>query len=146
VVDGNDGKPTSNPSSPPNDATAVSGTINAGRRPRTRNGNSNPHETAHDALSDEQLMLDVQRGDGDAFTVLFDRYNCLVLSSSCATTDTGQQGTASGDASTAYINGEVVEKSNVVIWYCAHLGHHAVPEHADEYHACGPTLIPFRWN
>ncbi|HET6929197.1 MAG TPA: sigma-70 family RNA polymerase sigma factor [Candidatus Acidoferrum sp.] len=46
---------------------------------QNRNGNSNPHETARDARSDEQLMLEVQRGDGDAFTVLFDRYNRLVL-------------------------------------------------------------------
>src|SRR5882762_6546002 len=46
---------------------------------QNRNGNSDPRETAHDALSDEQLMLEVQRGDGDAFTVLFDRYNRLVL-------------------------------------------------------------------
>jgi RNA polymerase sigma-70 factor, ECF subfamily len=45
----------------------------------TPNGNANAHRTAHDALSDEQLMLEVQRGDGDAFTVLFDRYNRLVL-------------------------------------------------------------------
>lgn len=46
---------------------------------RNRNGNSNAQPTAHDARSDEQLMLEVQRGDGDAFTVLFDRYNRLVL-------------------------------------------------------------------
>ncbi len=44
-----------------------------------RNGDANAHATAHEALSDEQLMLEVQRGDGDAFTVLFDRYNRLVL-------------------------------------------------------------------
>ncbi len=44
-----------------------------------RNGNSDARDTAHDALSDEQLMLEVQRGDGDAFAVLFDRYNRLVL-------------------------------------------------------------------
>jgi RNA polymerase sigma-70 factor (ECF subfamily) len=44
-----------------------------------RNGNANAQPTAHDALSDEQLMLEVQRGDGEAFTVLFDRYNRLVL-------------------------------------------------------------------
>ena len=50
----------------------------------SRNGYGNAHPTAHDALceehlSDEQLMLDVQQGDGNAFTVLFDRYNRLVL-------------------------------------------------------------------
>jgi len=44
-----------------------------------RNGNGNSHPTAHEALSDEQLMREVQGGDGDAFTVLFDRYNRLVL-------------------------------------------------------------------
>jgi Cu2+-containing amine oxidase len=58
----------------------------------------------------------------------------------------GQQGNASDDGLAAFINGEAIEKSDVVIWYCAHLGHHAEPEHADEYHSCGPTLIPFRWN
>src|SRR6266481_3547527 len=44
-----------------------------------RNGNSDARGAAHDALSDEQLMLEVQRGNGDAFAVLFDRYNRLVL-------------------------------------------------------------------
>ena len=44
-----------------------------------RNGNSDARDAAHDALPDEQLMLEVQRGDGDAFAVLFDRYNRLVL-------------------------------------------------------------------
>lgn len=58
----------------------------------------------------------------------------------------GQQGSAFDDGLSPYINGEVVEKSDAVIWYCAHLAHHAEVEHADEYHACGPTLIPFRWN
>jgi Cu2+-containing amine oxidase len=57
----------------------------------------------------------------------------------------GQQGNAYDDGLSAYINSEAVEKSDVVIWYCAHLNHHAEREHADEYHSCGPTLIPFRW-
>jgi Cu2+-containing amine oxidase len=58
----------------------------------------------------------------------------------------GQQGDAADDKLAAYINGETVEKSDAVIWYCAHLGHHAEPEHADEYHMSGPTLVPFRRN
>jgi RNA polymerase sigma-70 factor (ECF subfamily) len=44
-----------------------------------RNCDSIPHPGCHETLSDEQLMLEVQQGDGDAFTVLFDRYNRLVL-------------------------------------------------------------------
>jgi len=57
----------------------------------------------------------------------------------------GQQGSAADDGLQAYINGETLENSDVVMWYCGHLGHHAEPEHADEWHSCGPTLIPFRW-
>jgi RNA polymerase sigma-70 factor, ECF subfamily len=44
-----------------------------------RDRNAYDHPTAHVALSDEALMHQVQGGDGDAFTVLFDRYNRLVL-------------------------------------------------------------------
>jgi RNA polymerase sigma-70 factor (ECF subfamily) len=50
----------------------------------SRSGYGNADCTEHDApseqhLSDEQLMFEVQQGDGNAFTVLFDRYNRLVL-------------------------------------------------------------------
>jgi hypothetical protein len=38
-----------------------------------RDRNAYDHPTAHVALSDEALMHQVQGGDGDAFTVLFDR-------------------------------------------------------------------------
>jgi RNA polymerase sigma-70 factor (ECF subfamily) len=41
--------------------------------------NQKGNSGAHDARSDEELMLQVQQGDGDAFAVLFDRYNRLVL-------------------------------------------------------------------
>src|SRR5258708_7801926 len=49
---------------------------------RERNGNA--HSVARGALSeeqlsDEELVLEVREGDGNAFTVLFDRYNRLVL-------------------------------------------------------------------
>ncbi len=57
----------------------------------------------------------------------------------------GQQGSAQDDGLTAYLDNEPTENADVVLWYCAHLGHHAEPEHADEYHSCGPNLIPFRW-
>ncbi len=42
-------------------------------------GKREPGGLRLDTLSDEQLMVEVQRGDGDAFAVLFDRYNRLVL-------------------------------------------------------------------
>jgi RNA polymerase sigma-70 factor, ECF subfamily len=41
---------------------------------------SSPHpEFLSPARSDNELMLQVQRGDGDAFALLFDRYSRLVL-------------------------------------------------------------------
>ena len=46
---------------------------------RSLNGHASAHDPVHDAQSDEQLMLDVRQGDGNAFTVLFDRYSRLVL-------------------------------------------------------------------
>jgi RNA polymerase sigma-70 factor, ECF subfamily len=42
------------------------------------NGNSRPDNEAQKP-SDEELMLQIQRGDGDAFATLFDRHHRLVL-------------------------------------------------------------------
>jgi len=41
--------------------------------------NTDAPDGRRDVRSDNELMLEVQRGDGDAFAVLFDRYNRLVL-------------------------------------------------------------------
>jgi RNA polymerase sigma-70 factor (ECF subfamily) len=46
---------------------------------RDQNGHKHAQLTAYTAMSDEQLILEVQQGNGDAFTVLFDRYSRLVL-------------------------------------------------------------------
>lgn len=45
-----------------------------GRKPQARD-----FVEVRDSRSDDELMLAVQHGDGDAFAVLFDRYNRLVL-------------------------------------------------------------------
>jgi RNA polymerase sigma-70 factor, ECF subfamily len=46
--------------------------------PANQNGNPRPDNDAQKP-SDEELMLQVQRGDGDAFATLFDRHHRLVL-------------------------------------------------------------------
>lgn len=56
----------------------------------------------------------------------------------------GNQGSASDDGLDAYLNFENLGASDVVIWYCGHLSHH-VHDGADEWHAVGPRLEPFRW-
>jgi len=43
-----------------------------------------------------------------------------------------------------FINGELIEKQDVVIWYAAHFTHIVTPEMTGN-HIVGPDLIPFRW-
>jgi RNA polymerase sigma-70 factor (ECF subfamily) len=47
--------------------------------PSNRNGNALPDPEAPRQPSDEELMCQVQQGDGDAFATLFDRHHRLVL-------------------------------------------------------------------
>jgi hypothetical protein len=54
----------------------------------------------------------------------------------------GQQGSASDDGLSAYVNGEDVYGKDAVLWYCAHLHHHAA-EGGDDWHSAGPNLAPF---
>jgi RNA polymerase sigma-70 factor, ECF subfamily len=46
---------------------------------RTGNSQDDPHDLRFREVSDENIVLEVQRGNGDAFAVLFDRYHRLVL-------------------------------------------------------------------
>jgi Cu2+-containing amine oxidase len=85
-------------------------------------------------------------GSNDGFADAFAPRDLFVMRYHGPEDRHGQQGSAVDDGLAAYINGEVVEKADVVLWYCAHLGHHAEAEHADEWHSCGPSLIPFRWS
>lgn len=48
------------------------------QHPSNPEGNS-VRQRAPQTMTDEQVMLGVQRGDGHAFTILFDRYHRLVL-------------------------------------------------------------------
>ena len=54
----------------------------------------------------------------------------------------GQQGSSTSDALDPYVNGEDVRGKDIVLWYCAHLHHHAADGGSD-WHGAGPTLAPF---
>lgn len=56
----------------------------------------------------------------------------------------GRQGSASSNGLSAYVNGENLDGQDVVVWYCAHLSHHA-HDGGDDWHGTGPDLAPFRW-
>jgi hypothetical protein len=57
----------------------------------------------------------------------------------------GNQGSAASDGLDAYINSESTDGQDVVLWYCAHLSHHA-DSGGDDWHSAGPDLVPFRWD
>jgi hypothetical protein len=57
----------------------------------------------------------------------------------------GNQGSSYDDGLAGYLNGEPVNGEDVVVWYAAHLAHEAAGG-GDEWHSCGPSLVPFRWN
>jgi hypothetical protein len=43
-----------------------------------------------------------------------------------------------------FVNGELIEKQDVVVWYAAHFTHIVSPEMTGS-HIVGPDLVPFRW-
>ncbi len=58
-------------------STVVPGSVSQGS---TNRSSSSPLRSRElEALSDEEIMREVQHGNGDAFAVLFDRYHRLVL-------------------------------------------------------------------
>lgn len=56
----------------------------------------------------------------------------------------GNQGNAWTDALDLYVNGETVDGQDNVLWYAAHMEHHA-EEGENVWHRAGPTLVPFRY-
>lgn len=85
-------------------------------------------------------------GSTDGFADSFSDRDLWIMRYHPAEDKHGNQGSSAADGLASYLTGEPIQSSDVVVWYCAHLGHHAEVEHADEYHACGPTLVPFRWS
>ncbi|GAA3623808.1 hypothetical protein GCM10022419_131840 [Nonomuraea rosea] len=54
----------------------------------------------------------------------------------------GRQGSAAADGLSTHLTGEDTNGRDIVLWYCAHLGHSA--DHGgDDWHGIGPNLAPF---
>jgi hypothetical protein len=45
----------------------------------------------------------------------------------------------------AFVNGESIVGTNVVVWYAGHFTHAPDDHHDDDPHIVGPTLRPDRW-
>jgi hypothetical protein len=56
----------------------------------------------------------------------------------------GRQGSASDDALGPLLNGEDLNGQDIVVWYSAHLHHHA-EDGGNDWHSAGPDLVPFNW-
>lgn len=56
----------------------------------------------------------------------------------------GRLGSASDDGLAPLVNGENLDGQDLVVWYCAHLEHHA-EDGGDDWHSAGPDIAPFRW-
>jgi hypothetical protein len=58
---------------------------------------------------------------------------------------TGPPGTTEADLD-KFVNGEVVEKADVVLWYAAHIPHDVAAEPPGHFgHWSGPDLVPHKW-
>lgn len=83
-------------------------------------------------------------GSGDGVADSFSRRDAWFMRYRWSEDKQGNQGSPWGDELDAYLNGENVDSTDVVLWYCGHLSHHH-HDGADEWHSVGPILAPFRW-
>jgi Cu2+-containing amine oxidase len=81
-------------------------------------------------------------GAGDGTADWFSNRDLWILRYHGAEDKNGQQGNASDDGLAAYVSGEDVNGKDVVLWYCAHLHHHA-SDGGSDWHGAGANLAPF---
>ena len=81
-------------------------------------------------------------GSNDGTADSFSKYDLWLLRYAGGEDRQGRQGDAWDDGLASYVNGDIIDGSDVVVWYAGHLSHEA---HAggDEWHSTGPTLVPF---
>jgi hypothetical protein len=72
----------------------------------------------------------------------FGRLDAAVLVYHAAEDLRGRLGTSQDDQILTQATGESINGQDLVLWWCAHLDHHA-SEGGDEWHVCGPILQPF---
>lgn len=83
-------------------------------------------------------------GSGDGMPDAFSQRDLWLMRYRGSEDRSGNQGSPGDDGLNAYLDFENIDGADVVLWYCGHLGHHA-HDGGDEWHATGPSLVPFRW-
>jgi Cu2+-containing amine oxidase len=81
-------------------------------------------------------------GAGDGTANAFSTRDVWLLRYNGAEDRGGRQGSAADDALAPYVNGESLDRQDVVVWYAGHLFHEAAHGGA-EWHSVGPDLAPF---
>ena len=84
----------------------------------------------------------IERGPFDGASDFFSRLDVCVTAYHGPEDRKGRLGTPSDDQLLTHVNGENIDGTDVVLWYCAHLQHDA-HDSGDEWHVCGPILRPF---
>jgi Cu2+-containing amine oxidase len=97
-------------------------------------------------------VMDKRQGNGyfvipdpnDGVTDSFSRRDVWLMRHHGTEDRHGNQGSPGDDGLDSYLNFENLDGTDLVLWYCGQLSHHA-DDGADEWHAVGPRLVPFRW-
>lgn len=84
----------------------------------------------------------INKGPFDGASDWFSRLDVAVTAYHGPEDRKGALGTAWDDQVATHVNGENIDGTDVVFWYCAHLSHIA-HDGGDEWHVCGPILQPF---
>jgi hypothetical protein len=113
---------------------------NPGRKRRWRIEHA-PSGAAYDLVPGPDDGTADAYGRGDVWIL---RYRGTELDDGHNST-TGPPGTTEADID-KFVNGEVVENADVVVWYAAHVIHDVAAEPPGEFgHWSGPDLVPHKW-
>ena len=107
---------------------------------RVKNSSSQRSWAVMDLQS--QRGYHVLPGPNDGTADWFSTRDLWVLRYHGAEDKHGLQGSASDDGLATYLNSEDVNGKDIVLWYAAHLHHHAADPEGD-WHGAGPDLVPF---
>jgi hypothetical protein len=114
----------------------------------------NPEITRVKNPSSNRLWAVMDKGSGRGYFVLpgandgvadaFSSHDIWFLRYHANEDEHGRRGSASNDDLAPLLNGENLDGQDIVVWYCAHLHHHA-EDGGDDWHSAGPDLMPFNW-
>jgi hypothetical protein len=90
-------------------------------------------------------MYEVIPGPTDGVADTYGRGDVWVVRYHPTEIDDGGSGPGTEAGIDKFVNGELVENQDVVVWYGAHFRHNVLEQGPGECHEVGPTLSPVHW-